>query len=321
MSTIPILLQDAGLAQTVLTETKAMSWIEFSIKTSAENAEPWEEWLLSVGADAVTLRDAADQPVYEPKPGETQLWAQTEVIGLFPGDIELSTILIQLQFYCSDEPIPKYKIRHLADEAWSEKWKEYVEPIHIDDHFWISPPALVNAIDDPHANILLLEPGLAFGTGAHHTTHLCLQAIIANRNQFNEKLIIDYGCGSGILGIAALKLGAQHVIATDISEQALQATQQNALLNHFSDDKITLAKPAEIAVDNPCDILLANILANPLIELAETFTQLLKPQGLLILSGLLETDADRVLAAYQENFECKRQDQDDEWLCLTLLRL
>lgn len=298
------------------TETKAKTWLEFSIFVPAVDANAWETWFFNIGAEVVTLQDAADQPVYEPQPGETLLWEETEMVGLFSGESDIEHLLAQLQSHCKPLPSPKYKIHYLADEDWSQKWLEFVEPIHVAENFWVTPPKLCAQITDIDAEILQLEPGLAFGTGSHQTTSLCLRAMLAERRRFPDKRVIDYGCGSGILGLTALKLGANHLLATDISQQALQATQQNAALNPGLASKMQLVLPREITASQTGDILLANILANPLIELAATFKRLLTSNGLLILSGLLEADAPRVIEAYQADFELFHRYQQDEWLCL-----
>ena len=297
-------------------ETKAITWIELAIIAKASEVEHWESWLLSIGAEAVTLCDAADQPIYELMPGETAWWDYTEVKGLFPATVQAKTLVAQLEASCSSEPLPTYTIHCIVDEDWSQEWLKYVKPVHIQSHFWVVAPALRSEISDPQAQILLLEPGLAFGTGSHPTTQLCLKALFQYQEYFHHKTVIDYGCGSGILGLTALKLGANRILAIDISEQALAATQQNGSLNNFDTNCIDLILPENLTLQANSDLLVANILANPLIELATRFQQLLKPGGLLILSGLLGLDKSRVIAAYTPNFKLVNEYQADEWLCL-----
>ncbi len=298
-------------------ETKAISWIELAIIAKASEVEQWESWLLSIGAEVVTLCDAANQPIYELMPGETPWWDHTEIKGLFPATVQDKTLAAQLESYCSSAALmPVYTIHRIADEDWSQEWLKYVKPIHIQSHFWVVAPALQSQITDPKAQILLLEPGLAFGTGSHPTTQLCLQALFQYQDYFHHKAVIDYGCGSGILGLTALKLGANRILAIDISEQALAATQQNAYLNNFDSKSIHVMLPENLILQPCSNLLVANILANPLIELATQFQQLLKPGGVLILSGLLEVDKSRVIAAYTPNFRLVNEYQAEEWLCL-----
>ena len=296
------------------------AWLELSFKVPADKAETFEEWLTVTGADAITLRDAADQPIYEPDPEKIELWQDTEVVALYPSNCDIDEILAILQQLCNPEPLPTYQIHHLGNEDWERKWLEFIEPMQLGEHFWISPPALTDQISDPDAQILLLEPGLAFGTGTHHTTRLCLEALQQQQEIFNGKLIIDYGCGSGILGLTALKLGAKHIVAVDISQQALESTQQNAALNDYSNTELTILTPAELKIDTPVDFLVANILANPLIELCDEFAKLVAANGVIILSGILAEDSQRVESAYQQHFTLTDKQQSDEWVCLSYTR-
>lgn len=301
-----------------LTETKVIAWIEFAIQSTPITAETWETWLFDMGAEVVTMRDAANQPVFEPKQGETPLWDNTEVVGLFSQEANIDQLLLQLQIDCQQKSVPCYTIRHIANQDWNKTWQKYIKPIHIGKKYWISPPAMCAQITDPHAEIIQLEPGLAFGTGSHQTTRLCLQAMLNYQNKLTNQTVIDYGCGSGILGLTALKLGAQQVIATDISDQALEATQQNAKLNQWSNKQIVTLKPQSLPDNVHAEMLLANILANPLIALATIFKQRLTASGILILSGLMTDDYSRVIQAYQADFKLIDQLELDEWCCLSL---
>ncbi len=285
-----------------------MPWLELRIHSSREQAPLLEDALTRAGAQCVTLEDNADQPIFEPALGETPLWQETRIIGLFEGDADTSHIEQQVQI-----PAATYYQWHLVeDKDWEREWMKDYRPIQCGEHFWICPSWLEPP--DPSAINLLLDPGLAFGTGTHPTTFLCLQWL-AQQN-LSGLDVIDYGCGSGILGIGALLLGAQQVLGVDIDPQALLATQENAARNGIAAARFPVVYPNRCAA-TAVDVVLANILAGPLVELAPAISSRVNPGGSLCLSGILNTQASAVMAAYSAEFDFDPIASKDDWVCLS----
>lgn len=272
----------------------APEWIELQLELSREQCELVEELLMAVGAATVSLEDAADQPLLEPAIGETPLWDRVIVKGLFEGGVERTSIEAAL---AAEMPTAAHHQQwvELENKDWSQEWKRYFEPIKCGQRLWICPSWM--APHEPDAVNLLLDPGLAFGTGSHPTTHLCLRWL--EQLPLAGATVIDYGCGSGILGIAALLLGAERVIAVDNDPLALTATADNAANNQIAPERIATYLPEQLPADSRADIVLANILAEPLIQLADTLAALLKPRGQLCLSGLLDSQLEAVTRPYQ----------------------
>lgn len=284
-----------------------MTWLQLILDTTPDQADHVSDVLMELGASAVTFEDAADQPLFEPDPGETKLWNQTRAIGLFSADCDINAIQEQLKTKLSD--ISHLHVDPLEDKDWSRAWMEHFKPIRFGERLWIcpswhTPPA-------PEATNILLDPGLAFGTGTHPTTALCLRWLDAHPPTDLE--VIDFGCGSGILAIAAALLGAKHVHAIDHDPQALLATRNNAQRNHVA-DKITTYLPKEFAAAQRADVVLANILANPLIELAPLLTQHVRPGGHIVLSGILVAQAEAVATAYHQHFSLNPITIDGDWV-------
>ena len=297
-----------------------MPWLQLKINTTRTQAAAIEDALLAAGAVSVTLEDNADQPILEPALGETPLWQETRITGLFDADIDTGAAsgLIAESF---GQPLPNHHWEQLEDKDWEREWMKNYHPIQCGDNLWICPSWLEPP--EPEAVNLLLDPGLAFGTGTHPTTFLCLQWI-AEQAQSDDtltgKTLVDYGCGSGILGIACLLLGAERVEGVDIDPQALTATRDNATRNGLA----PAAMPVYLPGDCPevqADITLANILAGPLAELAETLNQLTKVGGQICLSGILASQADAVMAAYRPWFEFDAPAQQDDWVRLTATKV
>lgn len=287
-----------------------MPWLQLILKSSEPDAERLSDALSELGAASVTLRDAADQPLYEPPPGATPLWNQIDIIGLFEADIDTESILDKLAKAIAPTPLPAWKLEPLEDKDWQSEWMKYFKPMRFGDRLWICPswtPA-----PDPDAINILLDPGLAFGTGTHPTTALCLQWL--DKNIEGGENVIDYGCGSGILALAAAMLGANHVWAVDNDPQALLATQSNAEKNQVF-GQLTLNTPKELAPP-PADILVANILVNPLLQLAPTFSTLLKTGGHIVLSGILGNQVKAIENTYKKWFELDEPVQQDDWVRL-----
>lgn len=284
-----------------------MAWLQLILDTTPENADHVSNVLMDLGAAAVTFEDAADQPLFEPDPGETKLWNQTRAIGLFAADCDMNTIQQQLKNKLGN--ISHLHVDPLEDKDWSRAWMDNFKPIRFGERLWIcpswhTPPA-------PAATNIMLDPGLAFGTGTHPTTALCLRWLDANPPTNLE--VIDFGCGSGILAIAAALLGASHVHAIDHDPQALLATRNNAQRNHVA-DKITTYLPKEFVAAQRADVMLANILANPLIELSPLLTQHVNPNGKIVLSGILVAQAESVVSAYREHFTLNPITIDGDWV-------
>ncbi len=297
-----------------------MNWIQVKANISPSIAEALEEGLLAAGASAVTLEDAKDQPVLEPERGTTPLWDDTIVTGLFSADEDVETIKVVTQNVFSSlskEIFPELHTEILENEDWTRKWIDNFKPIQFGSRLWICPSW--HDIPEPSAVNLMLDPGLAFGTGTHPTTALCLKWLDAQAQTgegLNEKTVVDFGCGSGILGLAALLLGAKSVIGIDNDPQALLATQDNATRNKIAAERFPVYLP-EDSPEEPVDLVLANILAQPLHELRENIAKLVKPKGKLILSGILEHQAASLVKDYQEWFEMDKPRIEEGWVCLT----
>lgn len=289
-----------------------MPWIQLRINTTNDNAEQFSDLLEESGAVSVTFQDTYDTPVFEPLPGETRLWGNTDVIGLYEADTDTTQLINILQCSPLFSAELHYKIEQLEDKDWEREWMDNFHPMQFGQRLWICPSW--REIPDPNAVNVMLDPGLAFGTGTHPTTALCLQWL--DRLDLQDKIIIDYGCGSGILAIAALKLGAKAAIGIDIDPQALQASRDNAQRNHVS-DKLSLYLAKDIPTDLLADVVVANILAGPLRELEPQISVLVKPQGLLGLSGILENQSASVCSAYQANFKLDPVMTKEEWCRIT----
>ncbi len=288
-----------------------MPWMQLKIDTSNHLAEPISEALEELEALAVTLEDRADQPIFEPQPGTTPLWKEVCVVGLFDADTALDPLINQLEKRFG---ALQWSREQLEDRDWVRECMDSFEPIRFGQHLWIVP-SWHSAPDEKGVN-LHLDPGLAFGTGTHPTTALCLEWLDAHPPK--NRTVIDYGCGSGILGIAALKLGASHCIGIDTDPQALEASHRNAEKNSVS-DQLKLYLPDQIETQ-AADLLLANILANPLIELADKLAGLTKQGGIIVLSGILAEQAQAVSDVYAPFFEMAKPVQQEDWIRLEGIR-
>lgn len=297
-----------------------MSWLQIKIPSSPEQAELFEDLLLEAGCAAVTFQDAEDNPIFEPDLGTTPLWQSTVVTGLFSAEHDLESTLAYIRTELSSrlddhQPIPDVSAEILEDKDWERAWMDTYHPMRFGQRLWVCPSW--RDAPDPAAVNLLLDPGLAFGTGTHPTTALCLEWLDA---QALEGLsVIDYGCGSGILGIAALLLGAESVVAVDIDQQALTATLDNLSRNQLSNNKLTVYLPEQVP-PLQSDLLIANILAGPLVQLQPVFAALLRPGGKLLLSGLLQHQASEIQAAYAESFIVDEPVEKDNWIRITAIR-
>jgi len=284
-----------------------MPWLQLTFYSTKEKAEALAELLSEAGAAAVTMQDAADQPLYEPPPGATPLWQLTNVVGLFEEDTDGDAIVQQLKGQWQGE-FPEFRSEVLEDQDWERAWMDEFKPMRFGERLWIVP----SWHEPPEGDTvnILLDPGLAFGTGTHPTTRLCLEWL--DGHDVAGKSVIDYGCGSGILALAAALLGAASVIGVDNDPQALVATLDNAARNGVS---LRAYLPKE-APQEPADILVANILAGPLIELAPRLAALVKQGGAIALSGILPEQAESVSSAYTEWFVMQPPVEHDGWIRL-----
>lgn len=287
-----------------------MAWIQLIFTSSPQQAEALSDALSECGAAAVTFQDNADQPIYEPAIGETPLWSATSVIALFDAETDTEALLTALRSQIGE--LPEHRFEAVEDKDWEREWMENFKPICFGEKLWIVPSW--HQPPQPEAVNILLDPGLAFGTGTHPTTALCLQWL--DKADLTGKTVIDYGCGSGILAIAAALLGANKVIGVDTDPQALEATQANAQRNGVI---IETYLPQHCPTVE-CDLLLANILAGPLMELMPRFVDLTRPDTQLVLSGILDVQADTVSQHYQAEFEMDNAVVLEEWVRLSGVR-
>jgi ribosomal protein L11 methyltransferase len=288
-----------------------MPFYEIEFPLASLSPDALDDALLEIGALSVTYVDRADdEPVLEPKPGEVRLWRDTLVRALFDQSSEPLLNLQKLSQVFGPRLTDTARLRPVADQAWERVWLNGWKSMRFGRRLWVCPTT-AQPPDDPDAVVVRLDPGLAFGTGSHPTTALCLQ--ILDSLPIGGRSVIDYGCGSGILGVAALKLGAASVVAVDIDSQALTATRDNAVRNDVA-SRITVQ---DAAADLPhAFCVLANILAGPLIELAPRLTAACESGGYLVLSGLLRTQAYAVKAAYAGGFDKVEVASQDEWCCI-----
>lgn len=295
-----------------------MAWLQLRVGTDPDHAELVEDLLMGLGAVSVTFEDAADQPLYEPEPGTTPLWHQTSVVGLFEADSDVDPLRRQLaeQYHRQTQlPLGDVAVEVVEDKDWTRAWMDDFQPLRFGERLWICPSW--HKPPDPQAVNLMLDPGLAFGTGTHPTTALCLEWLDSARIAGRE--VTDYGCGSGVLGLAALLLGARSVVGIDNDPQALEASRENASRNGVSPDKLKLFLP-DHAPQIQCDILLANILAEPLLALAPHLAERVRPGGQLVLSGILESQADTLIRCYEAWFAMDAPAQREGWVRLSGVR-
>ena len=292
-----------------------MPWIQIKINTTGDNAEALSDALMDQGAVSVTFQDTHDNPVFEPLPGETLLWGDTDVIGLFDAETEMDEVVTALQHHPLLGAGFHHKIEQIEDKDWEREWMDNFHPMRFGERLWICPSW--RDVPDPNAVNVMLDPGLAFGTGTHPTTALCLAWL--DGLDLQGKTVIDFGCGSGILAIAALKLGAAQAIGIDIDPQAIQASRDNAERNGVS-ERLSLYLPQQQPDNLTADVVVANILAGPLRELAPLIGVLPKQGGHLGLSGVLASQAEGVCEAYADKFTLDPVAEKEEWCRITGIR-
>ncbi len=269
-----------------------MDWQQFVMNLDYLNPDSVEEIFARHGAHSVTLTDSGDQPVLEPAPGETPLWTDTCITGLFSADADFNALTDDLIESLSLEQLPTHYIEALADREWTREWLKDFASMQFGERLWICPSG--SSADNDDAVVVRLDPGLAFGTGTHPTTAMCLSWL--DGLSHDGKTMLDYGCGSGVLAIAALKLGCTSATGMDIEPQALVATRSNAANNGVDLGLTVVGSDAEIR--GKFDVVVANILAGPLIELVESVTTRLSSGGKLALSGILSEQVEAIHDAY-----------------------
>jgi ribosomal protein L11 methyltransferase len=290
-----------------------MPWIQVSVTANDNNYQFVEDTLVALGAQSVTYRDAADKPILEPQPGETPLWREAIITGLFDDRTTPAILREQIRQQLDDDELD-VEITSLPDQDWTRAWMDTFKPMQFGKRLWVCPKHMEPP--DPGAVNLRLDPGLAFGTGTHPTTSLCLRWLDAHLTaQSNITRVLDYGCGSGILAIAALLLGAEYAHCVDIDEQALQATRDNAATNQVL-QHINTCRPEKLAGSSRYDLVLANILSGPLTELAPVIAQHCHANSDIVLSGILFEQADSVRDSYSRFFTMRTTETLDEWVLL-----
>ncbi|MHA6492386.1 50S ribosomal protein L11 methyltransferase [Pseudomonas borbori] len=291
-----------------------MPWLQVRLAITPEQAETYEDALLEVGAVSVTFMDAEDQPIFEPDLGTTPLWSHTHLLALFEADTSANAVFAHLQLL-TGAALPEHHAEVIADQDWERSWMDGFEPMRFGQRLWIVPSW--HAAPEPDAVNLLLDPGLAFGTGTHPTTALCLEWL--DGQALEGCSLLDFGCGSGILAIAALLLGAPQAMGTDIDPQALEASRDNAGRNGIDPARFPVYLPADLPKQQ-ADVVVANILAGPLVALATQITGLVRPGGRLALSGILAEQADEVRSAYEGAFQLDPTAEKLGWVRISGVR-
>jgi ribosomal protein L11 methyltransferase len=288
-----------------------MDWCQLVLEAGDQDPERLSEFFLEQGALSVTFEDAADQPIYEPDPGQTPLWTRTRVVALFPAGQDLAGLRQALASSFGEPALDRLRQQALPDQDWERAWMADFRPMRFGQRLWVCPSGM--DVPEPEGAVVLdLDPGVAFGTGTHPTTALCLSWL--DQHPPVDRRVLDYGCGSGILAIAALKLGAAEVWGTDIDDQALWASEQNALRNGVR-DRLHLTRPEALRLA-PVDLLMANILVNPLLDLAQTLTDSVRPGGDLLLSGILAEQSALIVDAYGAGFRLSKPREREGWICI-----
>jgi ribosomal protein L11 methyltransferase len=302
--------------QKTVSEVSPPAFLEVSWDLGRHPPDEAEAACLACGATAVTFVDADDHdtsPILEPAPGEFRLWPAARIKALFTPEADGDGIVRALSRALGiDQEL--LHARRVADRAWEREWLRDFHAMRFGTRLWVCPHH--ERVENPDAAVVRMDPGLAFGTGTHPTTALCLEWLDANPPLGAE--VVDFGCGSGVLALAALRLGARSACCFDIDSQALIATRDNAAANALT-GRVRLCESAA-AIARDADLLLANILSGPLIELAPRFADILRPSGALVLSGLMEHEAAEVTRTYDAWFDMRPFGVRESWVCLCGLR-
>jgi ribosomal protein L11 methyltransferase len=291
------------------------TWPQLTLEAVGYHPKRLEDALVRSGALAVTLSDAGNCPILEPEPGQVLLWPHTRVTGLFDLQADMDSVEKDVMRFLDYSPIHSH-LTELKERNWVQAWMDHFHPMLFGKRLWVCPRSQV--LPEPTAVNIRLNPGLAFGTGTHPTTALCL-IWLDNMIELTNLTVLDYGCGSGILAIAAAKLGASHIWAVDIDPQSLLASSENAVENNV-EDRITLSIPDSLPIALSVDILLANILAGILVKLVSKFGNLVKSGGRLVISGILLHEVESVQTALSHYFQFKPSMLLEDWVLLEGIR-
>jgi len=287
-----------------------MPWLEANLTVDKTRVPLIELLFESLGAVAVTLGDAADEPMLEPGPGEAPLWQATRVTGLFEADTRADSLRSAINLALNTDSSRSLTLARLEEQDWERAWLDQFQPMRFGKRLWIRPSG--REITQQNAIVVDLDPGLAFGTGTHQTTALCLSWL--DGHDLKDKTVIDFGCGSGVLAIAALKLGARRAIAVDHDPQAVLATRDNAERNRVA-DRVEVLHSDDFQAEE-ADLVVANILANVLIDLSPKILALVSRGGQLVMSGILQTQSEAVTLAYTKQIDFEQPMIRDEWVLL-----
>jgi len=303
--------------------TSKKTWLQLVCRAAKQHHEQIEAEMEIAGALSITWQDAEDNPVLEPLPGETPLWDSLIITALFDADTNLSHLNEQLTNNKSTWHIQSFHTEVLQDQEWERVWMKDFHPMSFGENLWIIPSNTATSeiekiTEGGNATTILLDPGLAFGTGTHPTTALCLEWL--DQNPPKGLTVVDYGCGSGILAVAAEKLGATRIIATDIDPQALTATKDNMLRNNIDADKIPCYLPEDCPKE-PVDLVLANILCGPLLELFPQLSALVSKGGKIVISGLLEKQKQSIIETYSTHFIDFNVSQQGDWIRISATKV
>lgn len=288
-----------------------MDWLQISFQIEKSQADLISEVLLGMGSLSITFSDTLDDAIYEPPVGQTPLWDNVTVNALFSTDVNQEDIKASIFEICNVNALTSFILK---DRVWEDECKKDFHSMKFGENLWVCPSWESQAELPSDAIIINMDPGLAFGTGSHQTTSLCLEYL--DNNPPKNIDVIDFGCGTGILAIAAAKLGASRVLAIDNDPQAIISSKDNVINNQCESIIKTIHSEDEIDFEG-CDLLIANILINPLIELAPRFAALVNPDGELLLSGILKKQVDRVVGCYSEYFTNLEVSNIDEWYRVT----
>ena len=284
-----------------------MYWNQISFEINKLEADLASEVLMGLGSISITYSDAHDDAIYEPPLGETPLWEFTRITALFKPEVSTQKIIDSLGKICNIKVDDTFKIQ---DKIWEEECQKDFPSMQFGKNLWVCPSWESKHSIPSDAIVINMDPGLAFGTGTHQTTSLCLEFLAENPP--NSLDVIDFGCGTGILAIAAAKLGAKRVLAIDNDPQAVTASTENAEKNNCSDVIKTFHSDEKIEYEK-CDLLMANILAKPLDELQTLFSKIVKPNGAILLSGILEHQVVKIINCYSPNFNNFKNSNKNEW--------
>ena len=291
-----------------------MHWNQISFEVNNQQADLVSEVLMGLGSISISYSDGQDNAIFEPPVGETPLWELIQVKALFQSEVDINLVADTLSEGCNIKIIDSLKVE---DKIWEEECKKDFPSMQFGKNLWVCPSWASKNPSSEAAIVINMDPGLAFGTGTHQTTSLCLEFL--DENPPIALTAIDFGCGTGILAIAAAKLGAIRVTAIDNDPQAVTSSSENVKKNHCEDIVKTFHSDEKFKY-KPCDLLMANILANPIIELEPLFSELVKPNGTILLSGILEEQVEKVIDCYSKNFNNIKTDNKSEWFRISASR-